>query len=248
MQRVIVTGGTRGIGAGISRVLHRHGYYVYALYLNRHADAQVLREELNDFGSVEAVDIRDRVAVADFFVRLKGRMRPESEGDHLISLVNCAGIYYSAKADNALDVFQTNVIGAITMTNWLAQFLAERPDRHHAPAAVVNIGSTSAWHGPTGTGVYAASKAALHRWADVEAHRYAVLGLLRMNTVVCGPVETELLQQSPNVVPGFIQQTPTGRLTTPEEVGEIVYFLIANRLHNLVGAQIALDGGRILWA
>jgi len=138
----------------------------------------------------------------------------------------------------------TNFIGAYNITNAFANYIRE--NKFSNIGAIIEIGSTSAWHGQTGSEIYAASKSALQRMASVQAAKFAKEKLIHLNTIVCGSIPTELLMQAPSGIEKLTNQTPTGRLTTPEEVGEIAYFLIKNRCLNIVGAEIQIDGGRIL--
>ena len=63
--------------------------------------------------------------------------------------------------------------------------------------------------------------------------------------MVCGPVDTELLRQAPAGIETYERETPSGRLTTPDEVAAVVSWLIRSRELNLVGAEFVLDGGRV---
>ena len=228
-QSIIVTGGIRGICEAISVRMCRDGFCVHAFYRDpkRDTDARELTERFPRHLWVSRHDVGDPEEVADFFAILS----PEVE---VVALVNNARTYGS----DPDDIWRTNVLGPLHMTSAFADYRRGRTGF----GAVVNIGSTSARDGPTGSALYAASKAAMHRVAGVEAVTHA--RLLRINTVVCGPVETDMLRQTPAGLETYVRETPSGRLTTPDEVAEVVSWLIRTRELNLVGAEIVLDGGR----
>lgn len=242
MDTVMVSGGTRGIGRAISLDLHRHGYAVIAVYREREAEAQeLLRQTAKDPPlTIVRCDVTDPNQVRRVWKQLT-----HDGSQEIVGLVNCAGTYQPGdQPEGLLPVLTTNVIGPYVMTQAFGEY--RRQGGFSGMGAVVTIGSTSAWHGPTGSAIYAASKAGVQRLMQVLAMQYAREKLLHCNTIVCGPVVTELLQRSPQGVPSYEAQTPTGRLTTPEEVAAMARWLIEQRDTNLVGAEIALDGGRTL--
>lgn len=230
-QSVIVTGGTRGIGLAISLRLNSDGFVVHALYhdLARHAWARALTERtgVRTAIRVHQCDVGDQTRVGQFWGGL-------STGEEVVALINNAGTY----GPDPEVIWRTNVLGPSHMTAAFATYRKQHPGY----GAVVNIGSTSANHGPTRSAAYAASKAAMQRAASVEAVFHAMQ--LRINTVVCGPVDTEMLRQAPAGLEMYLRETPSGRLTTLDEVAAMVSWLVHSRELNLVGAEITLDGGR----
>lgn len=241
MENVIITGGTRGIGKAISTKLINEGYYVYIIYRNRDKDALEFSDKFDSQNhEIHRFDISNKNEVNEFF-KILNRNSLET-----IALVNNAGIYHFPQKENEEDVIKTNVLGTYYMTNAFAEYRRERNFKDIG--AVVNIGSTTGMHGPTGSEIYAASKSAMHRLISVQAAKYAKENLLHINTIAPGPVPTELLLSVPasQGIDKLTTQTPAGRLTKPEEVAELAYFLIKNRKLNIVGAEISIDGGRIL--
>ncbi|MBI2631878.1 SDR family oxidoreductase [Candidatus Pacearchaeota archaeon] len=241
MVSVIITGGTRGIGRAISTKLINEGYHIYAIYRNRHEEAQKFSEQFDSINiSLHQVDISNRDEVSDFFNKIR------MSSIETIALVNNAGIYHVPQKKNEEDVFKSNVLGTHYMTNAFAEY--RRAGNFIDIGAVVNIGSTTGMHGPTGSEIYAASKSAMHRLISVQAYKFAKENILHINTIAPGPVPTELLLSVPasQGIDKMTAQTPTGRLTKPEEIAVLAYFLIKNRNLNIVGAEISIDGGRIL--
>ncbi len=239
---VIVTGGTRGIGRAISERLLKEGYSVYAGYRDNDDAAGTFKSEIAGkvlTGHLRTVraDVSDKGLVDSLFEGLEGR--------EIIGIVNNAGIYPRDDSVKELKrTFDTNVLGPYFMIRSFGEY--RRNQELDGIGAVVNISSTSALHGYTGNAIYAASKAALDRLSKVLAVEYAERGLLHINSVVCGPVETEMLNRAPCRTGEYVKQTPTRRLTTPQEAANAVSWLVENRNQNIVGAAITLDGGRIL--
>lgn len=241
MESIIITGGTRGIGKAITLRLLKEGLKVYALYGNRHADAQDLQKQANSQNlEIISLDVTNQKKISQFFKKIS------LEKDEVIALVNNAGIFYFPEKKNEEEVFKTNVLGTWYMTNAFADYRKDK--KLTTVGAVINSGSIAGIHGPTRSEIYAASKSALHRMAEVQAGKYAKEKLLHINTISYGPVETDLLQSiyAPDKIKNFAEQTPTGRLTQLEEVADLVYYLIKNRNFNLVGTNIVFDGGKIL--
>jgi len=243
MGWVIVTGGTRGIGRGISLHLLKKGYEVLAFYRENAEAAEsfsqsVVNPEFYNARSkliVQQCNVACERNVNDFFAT-------HLQDKNVIALVNNAGVYTRDKSSHAMEkMFRTNFFGACYMTRAFAEF--RRTRKQNGMGAVVNIGSTAGLHGPTGSAAYAASKAALHRMMAELAREYAEEGIIHINTIVCGPVDTGALHDSGK---WHRENTPTKMLTTPGEVARAVEWLIEERNSNIVGAEIQIDGGKIL--
>ena len=130
--------------------------------------------------------------------------------------------------DDFRAMFEANVLGPYLMTKEFAVYQRERREQFpdDGVAAVIFIGSTSGLHGDTGNQLYAASKAGLHRLVSGSLPTYA--DVLRMNVVICGPIVGERIGMSSDALEFHQKNTPTGRLTTPDEVAQTVLFYIQN--------------------
>src|SRR3989344_5976074 len=192
MKWVIVTGGTRGIGKGISEKLIEHGYGVLAIFKEREDEALKFG---NEYG-FERIRIRKcDVTNPQDTGRLFQDLAIFPKNDEAIALVNNAGIYpRSSDAKYFIEMLSTNLVAPYKLIQEFAEYPREK--------------------------------------------------LLHINTIVCGAVDTEMLQTNPASRQAHIDNTPTGKLTTPEEVGAVALWLISMRESNLVGAQIVLNGGK----
>lgn len=234
-RTAIVTGGTRGIGAAISRRLCADGFRVIATFRTGLDAAHRLRDELGGALSVEAVDGGDARAVVDFVAGL---------GDRKIDLlVNNAGISHAALASKATGteaeaVFRTNLFQAVHYVGAVLPLMMRRRS-----GDIVMISSLAAGNVRSGNCLYGASKAALERYAlgvAQEAARFNVA----VNVISPGFVRTELSDAllSDGNEREIRASLPSRRLTEPDEVAESVAYLVS-RKPMLVGAVLPVGGG-----
>lgn len=234
-RTAIVTGGTRGIGAAISRRLCADGFRVIATFRTGLDAAHRLRDELGGALSVEAVDGGDARAVADFVAGL---------GDRKIDLlVNNAGISHAALASKATGteaeaVFRTNLFQAVHYVGAVLPLMMRRRS-----GDIVMVSSLAAGNVRSGNCLYGASKAALERYAlgvAQEAARFNVA----VNVISPGFVRTELSDAllSDGNEREIRASLPSRRLTEPDEVAESVAYLVS-RKPMLVGAVLPVGGG-----
>ena len=234
-RTAIVTGGTRGIGAAISRRLCADGFRVIATFRTGLDAAHRLQDELGAALSVEAVDGGDARAVADFVAGL---------GDRKIDLlVNNAGISHAALASKATGteaeaVFRTNLFQAVHYVGAVLPLMMRRRS-----GDIVMVSSLAAGNVRSGNCLYGASKAALERYAlgvAQEAARFNVA----VNVISPGFVRTELSDAllSDGNEREIRASLPSRRLTEPDEVAESVAYLVS-RKPMLVGAVLPVGGG-----
>jgi len=233
--RAIVTGGTRGIGAAISRRLIADGFQVVATYRSNVEAAERMRGELGERFAAIAVDGGDAAAVTAFAAGL--------EAGPVDLLVNNAGISDASLVHQTLPataeaVFRANLFQAV---HFVGAFLPAMMRRKRGD--IVMISSLAAGNVRAGNSLYGASKAALERYAlgvALEAARFNVA----VNVIAPGFVRTELSE-------GVLDEgrereirasLPTRKLTEPEEIAEAVV-LLAARKPMLVGAVLPVGGG-----
>ncbi|MFC1630100.1 SDR family NAD(P)-dependent oxidoreductase [Patescibacteria group bacterium] len=229
---VIVTGGTRGIGKAITNLLLVQGYGVVAVYKN---DVGFDLRPVVGRLIIKKCDISDEEQRKSLFEEL-GNLQL-----NIIGLVNNAGVYPKEETqEEYLGAFATNVIAPYLLTKMLIEYRARW--RLSGFGVVVNIGSTSALTGPTGSPMYASTKAAFSRLSEIAASQFALE--LRINTVHPGAVNTGMLLRVQESAQRYISQTPTRRITEPEEIARAVLFFFENPDLNMTGGSIIIDGGR----
>lgn len=230
----VVTGGTRGVGAGIARAFLAAGAHV-VVCARRPPPEPV--EEAGRHAEFHAVDLREPAAVRGLFaavVAAHGRL------DVLVN--NAGGTPYRPLAEGAVErharVLELNLLAPLTAC--LAAYEHLRATR----GSVVMIGSVSGTRPSPGTAVYGAAKAGLDNLARSMAVEWAPE--VRVNTLVPGMVRTELahLHYGDDAGVAAVARTvPLGRLAEPSDVGGAAVFLASDRAAYITGASLLVHGG-----
>lgn len=227
----LVTGAGRGIGRAIARRLAHEGYDVIVVDVDGDS-AEKSAAEVS--GRAATCDVTDAAAVAELSATV-----PE-----LNVLVNNAGIFPPApiaSVDPAQfrKVMDVNVLGALTMTQ------AFLPQLSTARGAVVNIASMAAKVPVPGTAAYSPSKAALVALTKLCAVELAASGV-RFNAIGPGGVETEGtadVSADPEREARFNAVVPLGRRARPEDIADVVPFLVGDDARYVTGQVVYVDGG-----
>lgn len=228
-KTVVVTGGARGVGAGISRAFLEAGADVIAV-ARREPDA--LPEGGGRKAAFVSLDVRDADAAEAFAAGL----------DRVDVLVNNAGgAPFLPLADGPLrthlKIIELNLTGPLIMARTLRPLM---PDG----SSVVNIGSVSGVRPSPGTAAYGAAKAGLHSLTQSLAVEWAPR--VRVNTLVLGMIRTELahLHYGDEAGVEAVGRTvPMGRLGDPFEVGAACVYLASDLASYVTGSQMLLHGG-----
>ncbi|MGW2648726.1 SDR family oxidoreductase [Streptomyces sp. NPDC001393] len=232
----VVTGGTRGVGAGITRAFLEAGADVVTC-ARRPPDEEVA--VAGRTARFLTVDLRDPEAVGALFDQVRG------EYGHLDTLVNNAGgtpfrmLGEGGPARHAR-IVELNLIAPLTAS--LAAYDVMRHQR--GGGSIVMIGSVSGTRPSPGTAAYGAAKAGLDNLARSMAVEWAPR--VRVNTVVPGMVRTELSHLHYGDEDGIAavgRTVPLGRLATPADIGDACVFLASDRAAYISGASLHVHGG-----
>jgi len=238
----IVTGASKGIGAGIAMGLAAEGATVVVNYASSKEGADRVVAEIKGNGG-KAVAIQGDVSKAGDVQRVFAETKKAF--GQLDVLVNNAGVYQFAALDEITEEqfhrqFNTNVLGLLLATQEAAkQFGSEG-------GSVINIGSTASSLNPPTTAVYTATKGAVDAVTHVLAKELGPKKI-RVNSINPGLVETEGVHAAGFVGSEFQKhfeaQTPLGRIAQPEDIAPIAVFLASADSGWLTGETILASGG-----
>jgi len=245
-RRILITGGSRGIGAAISRRFAELGDHVAVNYAVRRDAAEALVAELPGEGHVAvAGDLRDPAAVQTMVDQAAGAL------GGIDVLVNNAGVFFAHHVTEVsyeewqqawADTLGTNLIGAANAT-----YCAVRHMPTDGSARIVNVGSRGAFRGEPKAPAYGASKAALAAFGQSMAKELGSLGI-GVATVAPGFVETEMAAGYLDGPEGAARkaESPFNRVATPEEVAEAVVYLASPGAQWASGSILDLNGASYL--
>jgi NAD(P)-dependent dehydrogenase (short-subunit alcohol dehydrogenase family) len=222
----VVTGGTRGVGAGIARAFVSAGADVVVC-------ARRPPEVPLEGAEFVSLDVRDPDAVRAFFTALP----------RLDVLVNNAGggpfrLLADADAERHTRVIALNLLAPLTAS------LAAHEHLKRSRGSVVMIGSVSGSRPSPGSAAYGAAKAGLENLARSMAVEWAPD--VRVNTLVVGMVRTELAHLhygDEDGIDAVSRTVPLGRLAEPAEIGAAAVFLASDAAAYITGASLLVHGG-----
>ncbi|AQZ63899.1 3-oxoacyl-[acyl-carrier protein] reductase [[Actinomadura] parvosata subsp. kistnae] len=237
-KRVLVTGGTRGIGRATVLAFAQAGAHVLACHHTEGEDSDSLARELKELGDRNRVVRADVTDSADNR-RLAGTVEEELGG--LDVLVNNVGVDGSApfatiSGEEWQRLLDYNVTSAYLVTQAMLGVLADG-------ASVVNIGASAALRGRPNAVHYSASKAALVGFTRGLCKELGPRGI-RVNLVAPGLTETEPgAGLPPQAVERIVAITALGRLCRPNDVAGAVLFLAGDTSQYISGVTLNVDGG-----
>ena len=248
MNRVIViTGGSRGIGAATARVAATRGYAVCVNYLRNRSAATAVVDAIKAGGG-QAIAVAADVALEADVVRLFATV--DAQLGTVTALVNNAGVLERQMRVDEMDATRLNRIFAANITSAFlcAREAIRRMSTKHGGTggAIVNVSSAAARLGSPGEYVdYAASKGAIDTFTLGLAREVAAEGI-RVNAVRPGVIYTDIHASGgePGRVDRVKDSVPMKRGGHPEEVANAIMWLLADEASYSTGAFIDVTGGR----
>ena len=239
----LVTGGGRGIGRSIAARLARGGAKVAVSYRSNDEAAQETAKLVREAGAECEIFKGDVASSEDVAALIKGVN--EAFGPVEI-LVNNAG----TTRDNIMMRMKDAEFDDVVATNLKGTYLCTRAALRGMVRArwgrIVNISSVVGLLGNAGQANYAASKAGIIGLTKSVAREVANRGITA-NAVAPGYVETELTGGLSDEIKGrILGQVPVGRFGEPEEIAEVVAFLVGDGAAYVTGQTIAVDGGMVM--
>ena len=236
----LVTGGTRGIGAAISKGLQAKGYKVAANYAGNDEAAQAFKAETGI--PVFKFD------VGDYESCQAGIKSVEAELGPIEVLVNNAGItrdgmLHKMTYEQWSEVIRVNMDSAFNMTRPVIEGMRDK-----GWGRIINISSINGQKGQMGQTNYSAAKAGLIGFTKALALENAKKGVT-VNVICPGYIDTEMVAAVPEaVLASIIAGIPVGRLGKGEEIADMVSFLAGERAGFVTGATLTLNGGQYMAA
>jgi 3-oxoacyl-[acyl-carrier protein] reductase len=237
----LVTGAASGIGAAICRHLAAQGVRIAAADLNA-AELERFAAELRHAGTevlTEVLDVRDEAAQQSFVARV------EAELGAITDVVPCAGLARSAPAETMGAAAWSQVIDVNLTGSFLTCAAAAPPMLRRGRGAMVGIASITAKGGQPGRANYAASKWGLIGLLKTLAIEWGGRGV-RVNGVAPNGVDTPMLMAGvPEAFRDGVMRdrTPVGRFARPEEIAQVIGFLLSDAASYVNGAILEVDGG-----
>jgi 3-oxoacyl-[acyl-carrier protein] reductase len=236
----LVTGGSRGIGAAVSRELGDAGAEVVVNYVSSAEAAEAVCAEIREAGG-NARAVAGDISTPEGAAALVDEV--ESDVGPIAVLVCNAGItrdnlIMKLSDDDWRAVVDTNLGGAFFTCRAVA-----RPMLKRRAGAIVTMSSVVGVHGNAGQTNYAASKAGLIGLTKALAKELGGRGI-RVNAIAPGYISTELTDALPEAArEAILAGTPLGRLGDPADVARAVRFLVSDAAAFVTGDVLAVDGG-----
>ena len=235
----IVTGGTRGIGAAISKGLKEAGYKVAATYAGNDAAAEKFKEETGV--AVYKWDVGDPKACAEGLAKVEAELGPVDV------LVNNAGItkdgmFHRMTPEQWSAVIRTNLDSLFNMTRPVIEGMRAR-----GFGRIISISSINGQKGQMGQVNYSTAKAGVIGFTKALAQENANKGIT-VNVIAPGYIATEMVQAVPAEVlkTKILPQIPVGRLGEADEIAAAVIYLAGDKGGFITGSTLSVNGGQYM--
>ncbi len=239
----LITGGTRGIGKQIALTLSQIGYNIVLNYRNENTELTELKSEIEK-NNVKCLTVKGDVSNfcdCENFVK-----EAINEFGNIDVLINNAGITRDMllarmKKEDFEDVIDVNLIGTFNVTkNVIAYMMKARHGR------IINISSVVGISGNAGQTNYSASKAGIIGFTKSLAKEVASRNIL-VNGVAPGFIETSMTDVLKDEIKEEIAKTiPLKRMGTPQDVANVIKFLVSEESNYITGQIINVDGGMLM--
>jgi 3-oxoacyl-[acyl-carrier protein] reductase len=239
----VVTGASKGIGAGIAKALAAEGASVLVNYATSREAADAVVREISEAGGKATAFQGDVTKRADAQAIINAAVKTYGRLD---IVVNNSGVYEFAPVEEITEdqfnrLFNTNVLGLLLITQASIKHLGEG-------SSIINIGSVASRITPPNSAVYSGTKGAVDAITGVFSREFGQKGI-RVNSINPGMVETEGSHAAGFIGSDFekqiVAQTPLGRIGKPQYIASVAVFLASEDSAWLTGEQLLASGGII---
>lgn len=242
----LITGGATGLGKQIACALAKEGADICFTYLSDKENPQQVEEIVGAEYKRRAIGVKTNLANPDEIDHLYDTALKEF--GHVDLLVNNAGIWLTGYVGD-IDVKDWDTVMAINLRSvfYLSQrFVCDHKEKG-TPGSIANVTSQAAFHGSTtGHSHYAASKAGLIAFSISLAREVAKEGI-NVNNVAVGIMNTPMIREKLESNPDYyVNRIPMGRVAEPEEIAEILAFLLSDKARYMTGATVDVTGGMLM--
>jgi NAD(P)-dependent dehydrogenase (short-subunit alcohol dehydrogenase family) len=247
-KNVLVTGGNRGIGRGISSAMAQCGANVAIMARDEKAGEDTI-SQITSFGGIHRFYHGDVTKIDDAKRVVSNVVKEYGKIDVLVNNSGIVRFFNVLDMDESLrdwyDVLNVNLNGVFIMSHFVGKAMKET-----GGGSIINISSNASRivNLPQRMCSYSASKAALDRLTKSLAHEWAPYKI-RVNAIAPGYTETDLTPEGEDIeslVKYWTASTPTGRFNKTIEIGALAVYLASEASEQMTGAVLTIDGGYML--
>ena len=238
----LVTGGARGIGKAICRVLANDGFKIAVNYNNSEKEAITLKNELSTITDVEIFkcDVSDSIAVKKMFTEISKTL------GNVNVLVNNAGVAEQVLFTDITDEMWQRMINTNLSSAFYCSREALKNTISEKNGVIINIASMWGEVGASMEVHYSTAKAGLIGMTKALAKEVGLSGV-RVNAVSPGVVLTDMMNSfSESDKENLKEETPLNTLGTPDDIAEAVSFLVSDKARFITGQVLSVNGGFVI--
>ncbi|WP_297813436.1 elongation factor P 5-aminopentanone reductase [uncultured Finegoldia sp.] len=244
MKTILITGASGGIGQGICKMLENHPEYrVVVHYFTNQKKAEKIVDNIREKG-IDAIsyccDLRNFEDCKKMFQYIRKKF------NSVDVLINNAGIaslsqFQDIKIEDWYNMFDVNVHGTYHITKLALEDMLDKKDGN-----IINIASIWGIVGASMESNYSATKAAIIGLTKSLAKEFGYSNI-KINAIAPGAIDTNMLSEiSKEDLEYVVEETPMGRLGKPEDIANIVEFLISDKNSFMTGQIISPNGGFVI--